>query len=115
MSTPTSDDLYAVLGLASDATPAQITRAYRTRLRQHHPDTRDPTLSAAMAADALQRIITAYAVLGDRARRASYDRRRAATARSPRTAEPSSRSPMPAAERYHRPPIQVGPVWWRPR
>ena len=35
-------DLYAILGLARDATQAQISVAYRTLLRRYHPDTRLP-------------------------------------------------------------------------
>jgi len=33
-------DPYLVLGVSPTATQAQITHAYRTRLRAHHPDTR---------------------------------------------------------------------------
>ena len=40
ITTPT--DLYAILGLNRNATPAQISHAYRTLLRRYHPDTRTP-------------------------------------------------------------------------
>ena len=33
-------DPYLVLGVLPTATQAEITHAYRTRLRAHHPDTR---------------------------------------------------------------------------
>ena len=33
-------DPYLVLGVSPTATQAEITHAYRTRLRAHHPDTR---------------------------------------------------------------------------
>src|SRR4030095_13045867 len=36
-------DLYAILGLAPSATQAEISHAYRSLLRQHHPDTRAPS------------------------------------------------------------------------
>ena len=35
-------DPYLVLGVSPTATQAEITHAYRTRLRAHHPDTRHP-------------------------------------------------------------------------
>jgi curved DNA-binding protein CbpA len=69
-------DPYCVLGVPATASQAQITHAYRARLRAHHPDTRtSPTSSA--ADDGLQRVLAAYAVLRDPARRADYDRRAA--------------------------------------
>ena len=36
-------DPYLVLGVSPTATQADITHAYRTRLRAHHPDTRHRT------------------------------------------------------------------------
>ena len=38
-------DPYLVLGVSPTATQAEITHAYRTRLRAHHPDTRHPAAS----------------------------------------------------------------------
>ena len=35
---PTLDQAYAVLGVAPKATDAEVTRAYRRLLSQHHPD-----------------------------------------------------------------------------
>jgi preprotein translocase subunit Sec63 len=62
-------DPYAELGVSRDATPAEITHAFRQLLRQHHPDTRsvDGTTSAEDSALRLLRVIAAYAALsGDR-------------------------------------------------
>ena len=66
-------DPYLVLGVSPTATQAEITHAYRTRLRAHHPDTRH-TLSPQAADDNLRQLLAAYAVLRDPARRADYDR-----------------------------------------
>ena len=77
-------DPYAVLGVTSAASPAQISRAYRTQLHTHHPDTRnhntpnpDADPDAGRNHDvALRQVLAAYAVLHDPQRRADYDRRR---------------------------------------
>lgn len=59
-------DLYTRLGVAKDATLAQIKSAYRKLAKQHHPDAGgDP--------DTFYPIAIAYDVLGDEAKRARYD------------------------------------------
>ena len=74
----TSDrnDPYAILGLSSQATQGEIRRAYRTLIRHNHPDTR--AVGDHAETDATNTIarqsIAAYAVVGDPARRAVYDR-----------------------------------------
>ena len=102
-------DHYAVLGVARDATPAEITHAYRMLLRRHHPDTRaDDEATPTGAAEAeLQRIITAYAVLRNPESRARYDQLDGPTPITPAYRQPG----RPAATR---PPIVAGPVHWRP-
>lgn len=99
------DDLYAILGLASDASQAQIGHAYRRLVRTHHPDIHPDPDSAALAA-----AVAAYATLRDPVRRAAYDRRR----RSNRDQHPAPPPPVP---RRHRsvPDIRAGPVSWHPR
>jgi curved DNA-binding protein CbpA len=106
-----STDPYTVLGLSPQATPEQIRRAYRTLVRQHHPDTRssgDPA-SGGSNNERLEQVIAAYTTLADTARRAEYDRRTIPRTRSgPPRATPSA---------YHytgaqQPPIQAGPVYW---
>lgn len=112
-------DLYAVLGLAPDATQTEIRRAYRTLMRRHHPDTRSPQRADDRSTDTstntdLHDIVTAYHVLGDPARRAGYDRAQAAGARTtagPRVQEGPGRAPSRGRSDA---PIQAGPVRWRP-
>jgi curved DNA-binding protein CbpA len=71
-------DPYLVLGVSPTATQADITHAYRARLREHHPDTRRAPSPA--ADEHLRQLLAAYALLRDPARRADYDRRAAASA-----------------------------------
>ena len=114
-------DPYTILGVARNATEEQIRRAYRTLMRQNHPDTRpsgDPTLGAA-SNTTLEQAIAAYAILGDPASRAEYDHR--TSAQHPRAAPwddpgrwggPGMRSSSGAPDQ---PPIQAGPVRWHRR
>lgn len=67
-------DLYALLDVNCDATQDAIRSSYRTLMQRAHPDHGGDTLTAA-------RLNRAYAVLGDPARRADYDARRAVLAR----------------------------------
>jgi molecular chaperone DnaJ len=63
-------DYYAVLGVAKDATPEEIKRAYRKLAMQHHPD-RNP--GDAGAADKFKEIGAAYEVLSDPQKRQMVD------------------------------------------
>lgn len=63
------EDLYALLGVDSDASVDEIRRAYRALARRHHPDT-NPAHEAA----GFRRIAAAYEVLGDDRDRSAYDR-----------------------------------------
>jgi curved DNA-binding protein CbpA len=109
---PDRTDPYAVLGLTRQATQEQIQRAYRTLMRRHHPDTRpmgDPAEHAA-SNTTLQQVTAAYAVLGDPARRASYDNHHTTPD------QPSTPTPIRVLHLAHstadQPPIQAGPVRW---
>jgi tetratricopeptide (TPR) repeat protein len=62
-------DLYAVLGVATTATPAEIRKAYLLQVREHSPG-KDPQV--------FQRIQSAYDVLGQPESRRQYDEARAA-------------------------------------
>jgi molecular chaperone DnaJ len=64
-------DHYAVLGVERDASPAEVKQAYRRLALDSHPDRfpGDPD-----AETRFRRISEAYAVLGDAAKRARYDR-----------------------------------------
>ncbi|MEV4510147.1 DnaJ C-terminal domain-containing protein [Dactylosporangium sp. NPDC049525] len=63
-------DPYQVLGVARDAKPEEIQRAYRTLARRQHPDiNKEPG-----AEERFKEINEAYHVLSDPERRARYDR-----------------------------------------
>ena len=107
-------DPYLVLGVSPTATQAEITHAYRDRLRAHHPDTRHAP-SSQIADEHLRQVLAAYALLRDPARRADFDRATTRAAKPPahRRQGPhlltvprraASRSPSPTA-----PPPQPQP------
>ena len=106
-------DPYAILGLARDATQAQISAAYRTLLRRYHPDTRLPAdPSAGTVSDAaLEQVLTAYAVLRDPVRRFDYDQW---TAPRPAPAPPTQPIRPSRIRRFDDPPLRAGPVHWTP-
>ncbi len=133
-------DYYATLHVPRDATQQQISRAYRALMRSHHPDMEggraagqqgvqhgvretDPVGGAPPPEAELLRIMQAFAVLRDPARRAAYDREAvaepaASTAPAART-EPASRSGTDIPVRKVRNPagssgdtIRVTPVRW---
>lgn len=64
-------DLYAILGVAADASPAHIAHAYRRLIRAGHPDHHPHADTAALTT-----VAAAYAILRDPARRAAYDQTR---------------------------------------
>jgi hypothetical protein len=93
------DDLYGILGLPSDASPADVTRAYRQQARAWHPDARpaDPE-----AAARFRQLREAYEILS-------------ADAASPTPASPPAASAPAPPGPWQRPswagpPLRVGPV-----
>ena len=62
-------DYYDVLGVARDATDAQVKSAYRKLARKYHPD----VSKAADAADKFKEATEAYEVLSDSKKRGMYD------------------------------------------
>ena len=64
-------DYYEILGVARDATDAQIKSAYRKLALKHHPD-RNP--GDAKAEEAFKEAAEAYAVISDPDKRSAYDR-----------------------------------------
>ncbi|NEA61580.1 J domain-containing protein [Streptomyces sp. SID12488] len=67
-----SIDLSAVLGVPNDADLAAIRKAFRTRMRQTHPDGR-PSEDAAAAHEEMVLLNLAYETLRDPGNRAAYD------------------------------------------
>src|SRR5882724_2788421 len=64
-------DPYEVLGVSRKASEAEIKKAFRSLAKKHHPDTHanDPK-----AVKKFQEISAAYEVIGDKEKRAQYDR-----------------------------------------
>ena len=65
------DDLYQVLGVSRNASSDEIKKAYREAAFKYHPDR---NAGDAAAEEKFKNISAAYAVLGDEAKRADYDR-----------------------------------------
>jgi curved DNA-binding protein CbpA len=81
-------DLYQLLGVAREASGADIAHAYRRKARAMHPDSRPQDTGAPARFRALA---GAYQVLSDPGRRAAYDRAlRHETAPAPPTAPPAA-------------------------
>ncbi len=79
-------DYYKALGVARDASPEEIKRAFRKAARLHHPD-----ISTGPEAEAkFKEVNEAYEVLKDPEKRAAYDQ--------------LGREPPPGAGRYQPPP-----------
>jgi molecular chaperone DnaJ len=71
-------DFYKVLGIAQDASAAEIKKAYRKLARENHPDS-NPGNEAKH--EKFKAVAEAYDVVGDEAKRAKYDEFRALQAR----------------------------------
>ncbi len=66
----TGRDYYEVLGLAKDASPEDIKKAFRQQALKYHPDrNREPG-----AGDKFKEVAEAYQILNDPERRTAYDR-----------------------------------------
>ncbi|MFF1253279.1 J domain-containing protein [Pseudarthrobacter sp. NPDC058329] len=126
-------DYYAILHVPRDATRQQISRAYRALMRSHHPDMdgaagmRQGVQNGAQKADAVRgtpppeaellRIMQAFAVLRDPARREAYDRE--AEAGPAASAAPAAQAGTDIPVRKIRHPagasgttIRITPVRW---
>lgn len=111
-------DHYAALGVQATATRQEIARAYRTLMRTHHPDADGGAAAGSGAQDRevqeteLLRIMQAFAVLRDPARRAAFDRSLASRAR--RAAGPQDIPVRKVASEAGRSghTIRITPVCW---
>ena len=98
---------YSVLGVSPTATHAEITHAYRRRLRDHHPDRRSQESNSA-ADEQLRQVLEAYALLRDPHQRAAYDRTHPAPQQSGPVSIPVTHNDPPGDQ----PPLWAGPVRW---
>ncbi len=64
-------DYYATLGVAKDATPGEIAKAYRKMARENHPDAKPDDAAAEARFKAASE---AYSVLSSKEKRAEYDK-----------------------------------------
>ena len=65
----TNRDYYEILGVAKNAGPDELKRAYRVKARKHHPDVDKST----GAEERFKEINEAYQVLSDSQKKAAYD------------------------------------------
>ncbi len=107
-------DLYSILGIDADATAAEVTAAYRRRVRQLHPDSgSDGATDGASdsgSADELAAVLDAYRVLRDPARRAAYDRQRPVSGPSPTPPTSVQVRVRRPARTDREPDLRIGPV-----
>lgn len=69
--------LYAVLGVSSEATAAEIKAAFRRRIKEHHPDLQAARTEPKPTPEiTVHQLIEAYEILSDTAQREEYDRAR---------------------------------------
>src|SRR5689334_11225538 len=111
MSTQTKD-FYRVLGVAENAKPDEIKKAYRKLAKQHDPDA-NPNNAA--AAETLKESSEAYAVLSDDEKRRQYDQMRKLGAfgglggfRPGGTARPGGGAPGGAAGGFSFDDLEIG-------
>lgn len=97
MTTESFEDFYALLGVSQSASPDEIRRAFRARMREWHPDVNHSEDATSMT----QRLIVAYKILNDSEARSHYEVeytkrvRRAAETASSKRPEPKPRSSAP--------------------
>ena len=68
--------LYAVLGVSSEASAAEIKAAFRRRIKELHPDLQAARPEGAPPEITVHQVIEAYEILSDVAQREEYDRAR---------------------------------------
>ena len=114
---PTVDDYYRDLGVARDASPEELSAAFRRRAKELHPDAGaaqpgagNPGEGDPDATEEFKRVSRAYSVLRDPVRRARYD---AHAERPAEVGDVVSRDARPAPSTTA--PVAARPVVARPR
>jgi curved DNA-binding protein CbpA len=113
---------YAVLGVATVATPEEINYAFRVKVRLLHPDTRDNDAGSAVGESQLHQLIAAYHLLRDPEQRAEHDRSTAAQQQARTSPSPadgataSHQEPQTITVTHHprRPSFAGYPLWAGP-
>src|SRR5215217_7174456 len=72
-----AEDLYHILGVASNVAPEKIKEQFRFLAQAFHPDKHASPAHKARAGEMLRKITEAYRVLSDPLKRAAYDKKRA--------------------------------------
>ena len=101
-------DYYRLLGVTSEATAAEIKSAYRSLARTTHPDVGGTDRTFRLLSEA-------YETLGDPARRAAYDRERAAAQRTSAAPQRARRRDFGNDPDYVARLPRLGPddiAWW---
>ena len=78
-------DPYDVLGVSKSASEAEIKKAFRSLAKKHHPDTH---AGDAAAQKRFQEISAAYDIVGDKEKRAKFDRGEIDSGGNPRGFDP---------------------------
>lgn len=124
-------DPYVVLGLRVGATQGEIARAYRSRVRRYHPDTRSSEASSAgsrtIADNALAQVMDAYETLMQPAvgphSELAGDKPSPPPQKSQSDQAPFDRSQSREVPVHHHPPrllpqgtipIKISPLRWEP-
>ncbi len=102
---------YEVLGVAPDASPVEVRRAYVAKARAHHPDFHAATGGSERARSErqMQLVNDAWHVLGDPSRRADYDRTLSSARPSLSTARPSPPRRTASGASVHFRPLDPDP------
>src|SRR6476469_1125125 len=71
-----AEDLYHIMGVASNVAPEKIKEQFRFLAQAFHPDKHASPAHKARASEMLRKITEAYRILSDPLKRAAYDKKR---------------------------------------
>lgn len=91
-------ELYADLGVSSDATKSEIKKAFRAFTRANHPDLKEGYEAKEQAKEAMAKVLRAYEVLSDDKKKADYDEMGIIPGEAPKVEE---MTPEELFEYYH--------------